>query len=1059
MSDDISIVLTLDDQEFTVGVKNAGKVLRQFERRSLATSQQVDKLDLSMDGLAGTTRDFTIILATAHAALKTIYSATLGWQKTIMDAAGEIERLEVMMRGMSSAATEVERNLEALNASKFITDFAQNAPFRMEALTDTFVKLKTVGIDPMNGSMRALTDSVAHFGGDSDILHRASVAIQQMMGKGVISMEELRQQLGEAVPSAMQIMARSMKMTVGELVGAIETGTVESSTAIRKMLSEMAMTFDGSGVRMMTTWQGVLQSMETRWKLFLKDIAGDTGDGTSYFNTIKGMVDELSQWMVSAEAKRFAAEMSEAMSTMANAIKTATIFLYQNREAIVAVGKVLLFYFATSRIAMGVAAITTAINRLNMSSGILGVAMSDFRGHMKAVGQQNEVFRGQLDATNGRMRTFASHSGNLVRSLPRLGMAFMSLAGPIGMAVSVITSAGLALLQLRTDIDSLASSIIRTQGLIATDNNLETLVKSRDKLIGEVAEQQAELEAVVQRGVAEGYSEESMRELYGGMLNEKLAELRTLETAIERAREGIHFRNVEGATADTNRIIQGLLDPIRSQYNQRRNELMDMRQEAQGDAAALARISEMEFEAIETAYVAKVAVINERERALNERREQIAGLTTKEAESEMAQIEASMAALESSRSDAERIKREAMEAQRLGNSFIEKPARGTPEHIKESQRALASMSRIVDAFGIKLAQARGKAEETNPHLEGLNERINQLREQLQPSDRTMFDSLVEQAVASAEELHAVEQKIKYEREGQQGFMQLLNRTASALGDTEQARLMKTRVQTMELREQVDRYEELIEKMREAGIDDSFIQQFSDSLVEYHDAAMNKITEDNASAWDQMMRQIRDFEADWGNVWKSSMDNAIDEIVRFTKEGKFNFTSLVDHILEQLLRIQLQKSLVQPLSGLMDIGVKAIGSYFNPTAYSGTFGDSLAAMPTTASANGNIMTGMGPAKLNKYANGGIARSPQVSLFGEGSRPEAYVPLPDGRTIPVTMSGGDAPNIQFNVINQSGQPVEAESAGGRFDGESYVLDVVLKAANRPGNFRDGLKGVMK
>ena len=41
----------------------------------------------------------------------------------------------------------------------------------------------------------------AQFGGDSEIpLKRAAIAIQQMSGKGVISMEELRQQLGEAVP-------------------------------------------------------------------------------------------------------------------------------------------------------------------------------------------------------------------------------------------------------------------------------------------------------------------------------------------------------------------------------------------------------------------------------------------------------------------------------------------------------------------------------------------------------------------------------------------------------------------------------------------------------------------------------------------------------------------------------------------------------------------------------------------------------------------------------------------------------------------------------------------
>lgn len=68
------------------------------------------------------------------------------------------------------------------------------------------------------------------------------------------------------------------------------------------------------------------------------------------------------------------------------------------------------------------------------------------------------------------------------------------------------------------------------------------------------------------------------------------------------------------------------------------------------------------------------------------------------------------------------------------------------------------------------------------------------------------------------------------------------------------------------------------------------------------------------------------------------------------------------------------------------------------------------------ANGGIMTASGPVDLKKYAYGGIANSPQIALFGEGSMPEAYVPLPDGRSIPVTMSGGAQSAQQVtNVVN--------------------------------------------
>ncbi|WP_200305194.1 hypothetical protein [Paracraurococcus ruber] len=58
----------------------------------------------------------------------------------------------------------------------------------------------------------------------------------------------------------------------------------------------------------------------------------------------------------------------------------------------------------------------------------------------------------------------------------------------------------------------------------------------------------------------------------------------------------------------------------------------------------------------------------------------------------------------------------------------------------------------------------------------------------------------------------------------------------------------------------------------------------------------------------------------------------------------------------------------------------------------------------AFARGGVMTPLGPLPLHSYAGGGVARSPQVAIFGEARRPEAYVPLPDGRSIPVTMDGG-------------------------------------------------------
>lgn len=66
--------------------------------------------------------------------------------------------------------------------------------------------------------------------------------------------------------------------------------------------------------------------------------------------------------------------------------------------------------------------------------------------------------------------------------------------------------------------------------------------------------------------------------------------------------------------------------------------------------------------------------------------------------------------------------------------------------------------------------------------------------------------------------------------------------------------------------------------------------------------------------------------------------------------------------------------------------------------------------------GGIMTQYGELPLRHYQAGGMATSPQVAVFGEGSTPEAYVPVPSGR-IPVEIKQPANSNqrpVNVNII---------------------------------------------
>ena len=103
------------------------------------------------------------------------------------------------------------------------------------------------------------------------------------------------------------------------------------------------------------------------------------------------------------------------------------------------------------------------------------------------------------------------------------------------------------------------------------------------------------------------------------------------------------------------------------------------------------------------------------------------------------------------------------------------------------------------------------------------------------------------------------------------------------------------------------------------------------------------------------------------------------------------------------------------------------------------------------ANGGIMTGNGPLPLRRYASGGIASSPQLAMFGEGSTPEAYVPLPDGRSIPVKIkgNGGNVGNIVVNV-DAAGTQVQGDQPNANKLGEALgaAVRAELIRQKRPG-----------
>lgn len=205
----------------------------------------------------------------------------------------------------------------------------------------------------------------------------------------------------------------------------------------------------------------------------------------------------------------------------------------------------------------------------------------------------------------------------------------------------------------------------------------------------------------------------------------------------------------------------------------------------------------------------------------------------------------------------------------------------------------------------------------------------------------------------------------------------------------------------------------------------------------------------------------------GEIFGRSMNTGVSQFVDNLVEGKkelLNLKDIAKTVAKDILNTWIKLAYANPLKNMLfgtsdtvmggsgGIGgiLGNLGSLFGAgnsaqsTSMATLSGNTGGAFYGPGFANGGIMTSKGRMPLNKYSRGGVANSPQLAMFGEGRKPEAYVPLPDGRSIPVKMtgnggSGSSGMNVQIHNYNGSKVDTKKTTAA---DGSSQ-LEVMITA----------------
>ncbi|MCB4069046.1 tape measure protein [Klebsiella pneumoniae] len=385
-------------------------------------------------------------------AARTVTDILFGWQKPIVEAAAEMQRMRVMLRGLNK--DKVNPGEAAAQDMQYIVDMAKNAPFAMQALTDSFVKFRSAGLDPTDGSLKALVDSVARFGGDSELLKRAAVAVQQMSGKGVVSMEELRQQLGEAVPNAMKAMADAAGITMGELTKAVSSGTVEAKQALSLMFVGLRAENENAAKDMMQTYTGALAQLQTSFTLFA-DRVGQAG----YLDSLTKGMKELAAVMNSAEGISFANSLGEGLTTAIDGLRELAQWLAKNQELVITLGKIVAGMVAFKMLRAGILGVVGAGGQmLSTFMKMSTVIQTPFTLGATAVTRFNRAARMGLAPIPSLIFAIRGAITGLKGAFA--GLTAFIAANPIGAAFTVAAVAVAGLISYMTMLRSETSKVV-----------------------------------------------------------------------------------------------------------------------------------------------------------------------------------------------------------------------------------------------------------------------------------------------------------------------------------------------------------------------------------------------------------------------------------------------------------------------------------------------------------------------------------------------------------------------------------------------------------------------
>lgn len=293
--------------------------------------------------------------------LRNMFVAVVGTvgAREILDASVKMDSLKTSFAALSGSG---DAGAEQLN---YVRKEADRLGQSFYSTAEAYKNLFSAGmganmdVEEIQNIFSSVLEAGTVLGSSKEQMSRALLALEQMISKGKVSMEELRQQLGEAVPGAMQIAAKAMGVTTTELQEMLEAG-LDSKMFVKAFADQLHRDFGGKAAAAAHTLRAELARLETAF--FMMKTAILDGDAGKELGTMIGQLAKIVE--------------SPALLKSLSAIGKVIVLLLKNIRLIAAVAIVL----GVRRLIATIALLRLELLTTTFAAGSLGAAMQLFVG-------------------------------------------------------------------------------------------------------------------------------------------------------------------------------------------------------------------------------------------------------------------------------------------------------------------------------------------------------------------------------------------------------------------------------------------------------------------------------------------------------------------------------------------------------------------------------------------------------------------------------------------------------------------------------------------------------